>query len=421
MLFLTTSDGVARISEEWGCLKGASYRWLDTSNLERDDDVSAFRRDLAVLLASCLTPDVTIDGDDCDRIYYHHRSAEDEDMYFFANTSDKLAVQAHISVGSAGAVAVYDCETGGISSLAGYSVREGRTEFDHSFEPGSSLAVGVRRGGTFELPEVFAAKGRPQVIETLPVDEWSFALNSPNALPLADWSFSIRSGGMGTSYRYETSLGIGEGVRDLKLMLDDIENREAFMGSTGVQVRVNGKGARGPTGYHVDKKFRTWDIGHLVVEGSNSIEIILNHAAWSGAPRALVSTPVLLGWFRVRDSQQELSIEKPDQTLGLGFWTDKGYPFLSGTATYSNEFTLNQLYPHLTLQIGQIHEYLEVFINGAHAGDLIWRPWMLDISSHVKQGTNRIALRVTNTLSNMLERTPKPAGILGPITIVGQR
>lgn len=455
--FCTTPDGRGRIAEKWDRTEKEMYNWIDISSLRSsvpsdatvDSAFEAFRR--------CLDPDVAIRGADSDKIYYHHRQTDDEDLYFFANRSNEAAVEAHISVKSTGDAVVYDCETGAVFSLAAGEIGGNRTEFDHRFEPGSSLTVGIRsktacgrpeiagvtvqfgiseRAGhdaiaeSAEQPEIARTAGQPRIPESarqpqpvavLPTDGWRFALESLNALPLTDWAFSIRPGAMGTSYRYETALSIGEGVSDLKLMLDDVESRGAFMGSMDLQVRVNGKTAGGPTGHYIDRRFKTWDISRLAVQGVNSIQIAINHSAWSGEPHLMTSVPVLLGSFKVCGSSGEQRIEKPDSELSLGLWTDKGYPFLSGTAAYSREFVLDSGFSSVSLQFDGVHEYLEVHVNGVHAGDLVWRPWAMDITPYTKEGINHIELRVTNTLMNILLRTPRPSGISGPITVLGCR
>jgi hypothetical protein len=42
----------------------------------------------------------------------------------------------------------------------------------------------------------------------------------------------------------------------------------------------------------------------------------------------------------------------------------------------------------------------DVFINGQHAGTLVWRPYQLDISKLIKPGSNEIKILVTNTEAN---------------------
>jgi hypothetical protein len=41
-----------------------------------------------------------------------------------------------------------------------------------------------------------------------------------------------------------------------------------------------------------------------------------------------------------------------------------------------------------------------VFVNGQHAGTLVWRPYQLDISKLIKPGENEIKISVTNTEAN---------------------
>jgi hypothetical protein len=52
------------------------------------------------------------------------------------------------------------------------------------------------------------------------------------------------------------------------------------------------------------------------------------------------------------------------------------------------------------LDLGRVSSVADVFVNGEHAGTLVWRPYQLDISKLVKPGENEIKILVTNTEAN---------------------
>ena len=109
----------------------------------------------------------------------------------------------------------------------------------------------------------------------------------------------------------------------------------------------------------------------------------------------------------------------------LGSWTalDSTY---SGTAVYETTFEVPRLLSALgvneryLLDLGQVRDVAEVELNGTPLGRRMWRPYRYNVTELLKQGTNSIVVRVTNTPANRSGQ-PLPAGLLGPVRIVGLR
>ena len=83
-------------------------------------------------------------------------------------------------------------------------------------------------------------------------------------------------------------------------------------------------------------------------------------------------------------------------------WTNTGLANFSGTAIYTKQFSLSNSYSgqRLMLDLGRVSSVADVFVNGQHAGTLIWRPYRLDITKLLKPGNNEIKILVTNTEAN---------------------
>ena len=116
----------------------------------------------------------------------------------------------------------------------------------------------------------------------------------------------------------------------------------------------------------------------------------------------------------------------------------------SGTATYTTEFTLDQLQPgsRVELDLGRVAVIASVRLNGELAGNVWSPPYQVDLTRWAKSGVNRLSVEVTDTWFNRLTydagldeaarktwtiggpakgRAPVPAGLLGPVTVrVGQ-
>jgi len=105
--------------------------------------------------------------------------------------------------------------------------------------------------------------------------------------------------------------------------------------------------------------------------------------------------------------------------VSCGSWTDYGYPFYSGTAVYCQEFDMEHFEnsERYWLEFADVRDIVEIEINGANLGPILWHPFEKEISGFLKDGRNKIVLKVTNSLYNMLEGAPKPSGLLGPVRI----
>jgi hypothetical protein len=54
---------------------------------------------------------------------------------------------------------------------------------------------------------------------------------------------------------------------------------------------------------------------------------------------------------------------------------------------------------------------MELYVNDNRVGLRPWHPYEFDITSYVRAGWNKISLKITNTLINVLEGVKKPSGI----------
>lgn len=86
--------------------------------------------------------------------------------------------------------------------------------------------------------------------------------------------------------------------------------------------------------------------------------------------------------------------------------TVSGIKYFSGTATYTNAFRLNKAqlkdYRRILLQLGDVKNLAEVFVNGQKVVTLWKQPFTADITSAVKAGENTLEIRVTNLWPNRL-------------------
>ena len=125
-------------------------------------------------------------------------------------------------------------------------------------------------------------------------------------------------------------------------------------------------------------------------------------------------------------------------------WTvsdDERIRYYSGTAFYTNSFTIGELPANekVVIDLGEFTAMAKVKVNGTYAGGLWTPPYQLDISGLVREGENELEIEIVNTWVNRIvgdmqlpeaERkiwTPinpydadsplQPSGLLGPVTI----
>ena len=90
-------------------------------------------------------------------------------------------------------------------------------------------------------------------------------------------------------------------------------------------------------------------------------------------------------------------------------WSDhelEGVRHFSGTATYKNKFVISQETLRddaaIFLDLGDVLDVAEVFVNGQSAGVLWTKPFKLDVHDYVTEGLNTLEIRITNMWINRL-------------------
>ncbi len=90
----------------------------------------------------------------------------------------------------------------------------------------------------------------------------------------------------------------------------------------------------------------------------------------------------------------------------LTSWTESensGIKYFSGTAVYHNSFNVTATgSKELILDLGEVRDVAEVFVNGKSAGILWKKPYQVNISQMVQPGTNDLKIEIVNMWSNRL-------------------
>ena len=114
-------------------------------------------------------------------------------------------------------------------------------------------------------------------------------------------------------------------------------------------------------------------------------------------------------------------MELPDGPMAVipGDWQRlPGLALYSGSLTYRSELTPDDVGGRLLLDLGDVKEAAEVFVNGRPAAVLLKHPYRCDISPLVRPGVNVLTVRVTGNFKSRYTGQPSPAGLFGPVRVL---
>ncbi len=333
----------------------------------------------------------------------------------------------------------WELETGGIRPLSEQELLQ------FELAPGQLRIVAQTFEEASQEPASEYRVSRVRTIELSP--EWSFEPEDANALILDCWEVTmndrqarmpVRMPGQVNAFRktiqvrdewIEAQAGIdrgqtepGERKRGVYLVLDDlkqeIQSHIGFLSRRrSVEIFVNGERLPALEPAQWQDRFYQWaEISALLRGGDNTIEILIFSLL---EPMPNFAFPAFLtGDFSVTDDG---ALTGPVARLS-GYWTDGGYPYLSGKGVYSQTFEW-QPEPaaeesggqeiSVELEIEEVRETARLRVNGQDAGVRLWPPYHWDVTPWMVPGTNRIELQVANTLDNIYGKRVIPSGIGG--------
>jgi hypothetical protein len=188
----------------------------------------------------------------------------------------------------------------------------------------------------------------------------------------------------------------------------------------------------------INLTFTPWDAFFVVFEGITT-QLNVQLPSWKST-----STRAINGPWHVHFQKDRGAPEKAvtfDQLTSFTSSTDNGIKYFSGIATYMNTFEINSLDKNekIILDLGEVKNLAEVFINGKSAG-IVWKkPFVVNIASLLIKGGNTIEVKVVNSWVNRLvgdmqpgvtkigfttmplfkvDSPLEPAGLLGPVQLI---
>jgi len=420
----------------------------------------------------CIQPEIEIDNQE---VFYLHRIKDGKDFYFIINPVDQgsdISVTINtvgvpeiwdLETGDINVMNCYEVNDSSTkfklymqpygSAMISLSPYDGQLHAEHSDFIITGISDGKIDGyGRLEgYARLSVASGEQkkdmalnakQPLEPLKLGEkWGFATDRYNALLLAKWKVAVDydNDGFNAGYaskdfddrewltfkmgawemqlptewdpkRYPVNLwyrayyDIEQVPDNISLLVDGFKGKEHDIFINGRRVEDK------PVRSELDAEIGEINIKDYVIQGKNTVAIRL---LVSKKTDGILDLLKIIGDFALKPFDGGYAITRPIAEISIGDWTKQGYPYFSGTAQYEQDVFIDDNYINdvLKLKVDCGTDVIELYINGQNVGLRPWHPYEFDITSYVQPGLNKITLKVTNTLINILEGVAKPSGI----------
>lgn len=383
-------------------------------------------------LDEVLEPDVIIDAPD---VMFQHRKDGQQDIYFLVNTGRDEGRKATVRLKGQGAFEEWDPHTGEVRPYPSRN-REGYSQVELNLPPvGSSLLV--RTPGqphNHEEPEL-------QELGTVAMGErWEFERVHPNALMMdycqyrfedGPWSERvplfvaqdmIRAAGFDVPFTVRYTFRVAQVPQGPVYLV--VENPEWF------EIILNGQVLNeAEPDYYWDWSFKKLKVTDLVQNEDNYLdlsgtlrldqEFVIGYEWYGESFRfpAPFEACYVIGNFAVeRDGDGFVIVSEPE-LVRSGNLTQRGYPFYVGHFVLSQEVVVPEGWSKAFLELeGCKAVVADISVNGDGVGNLAWAPHRVDVSSALKSGTNRVEIKLVNSLHNLLGPFHNPVGeVMGPV------
>jgi hypothetical protein len=162
----------------------------------------------------------------------------------------------------------------------------------------------------------------------------------------------------------------------------------------------------------LDRSFGIFELSGYLQAGRNELQVSIRPMHI----HAELEPVYLLGDFSL-ESVDKGWIINPPVPMELGSWKSLGFPHYSGEVAYTRYFDHNGSYNNYRVKLNAWQgSVAEVWVNDNKAGIIGWAPYELEISPWIRQGENKVIIRICGSLKNLLgphHNNPRP-GVVTP-------
>lgn len=362
------------------------------------------RDKLGPALATALPPEVTIDG--APDVLYQHRRLRDGDLYFFANTSTKESYGGiRVVIPGQGALELWDPLTGARRALPAEQVRDG-LEVRLDFAPVGSFLIRRTDRGDRKLATVRPTPKRLARVVALD-GQWDIELLGPNARtldyceaqinggawrgPMPTWQAHIlvHEAGVGTGFALRYRFDVTVVPAQIRIGIEDPHRYDILVNDA--KVPANGSEP------WWDPNLRLFNVTRSVVKGANVIEV----RGTCGVDSEIEACYVV-GDFSL-DRSPGFRVTKLRRKVSGEDITKEGFPFFIGRVVLRRTVDLPKPFGRAYLRFKRLDAIVgHVRMNGEDVGTLAWKPYILDVTDHVRAGRNTVEVELSTSLHNLL-------------------
>jgi hypothetical protein len=378
-------------------------------------------------------------------LYHHRRRFADGELIFIVNSSMKDASTGNLSV-KGKTLLEMDAFDGEIYTYAAEK-ESGKLKAAFRIEPAGSLVLYssfktkpayARKPGAAKAEQaVVPPSGEMQVMRVqdnaMPVDFCDVTVKGQThrRLYFADAAdIAYRAHGFANGNPWNTSVQYKRNILDRDRFTDGgftatyrftVNDDFDYSGMQLVAerpelftVKINGETVKPVPGkWWLDKSFGVYQVGNQVKKGTNTVELGISPMSIF----AEIEPVYITGNFSVVPEQEGWSISAPADHFTPGSWKEQKQPFYSWDFNYGRSYQITDLSGAYLIQLGKwAGTVAEVYVNEVKAGIIAYDPYRLDVTSFLREGTNRIDVRVIGSLKNLLGphyRNPAP-GLASP-------
>jgi len=188
-------------------------------------------------------------------------------------------------------------------------------------------------------------------------------------------------------YEFET-----KGTRPLDLVLEDAHRYDVYVNGSKVE--------SDPNLWWLDPSFERMPIGGRVVGGRNVVLLRVRYDSDLSMEDAY-----LLGDFAVRvgGRRTPLLVDEDPICEDISDLRKAGYPFYAGALRLEADVDLQAHAGRSYIEFDELSAIVSEFtINGKELGKVFWREYRLNAADAITKGSNRICIRLVNSLRNLL-------------------
>ncbi|MBD3319986.1 MAG: hypothetical protein GF350_02720 [Chitinivibrionales bacterium] len=386
---------------------------------------------------------VTVHGKKCPDIALAHGESPGYNMFLFHNVSEKNEYFASIELPREKHLYFIDCEKGEVHEIGDVQLKEDTIRTSLYFMPkqsyvlvSSKTKLGATETGRKKHP-VNSYGTQQRNYRVVLRNQWEFAPDSLNILPLASWNTRIglsrEYGGFSHYYEAYFETSAIPGICYLVLSGMGGFKQGALLNDSEIELTVNGNKIDNFKPLETDcedeasaelhrtiltntpfiKNSIVCNLRSFITKGYN--RIAMRTIGLVNDPPVILYPPIIAGKFSIHRGTRGWIVSDSQPEVEVDSWTRYGYPYLSGSGTYKQVFEVPSDYNRLILRFGKTSGGITVALNGEEVASMNSSPFEIDATKACKMKRNELAVRVDNTVDNVLRMNRRASGIIGDV------